>query len=66
MLFNSQAKSADGKPVMRAYTPVGDGKGYVDFVIKVYFPNERFPNGGVLTQLMEKFDIGDTIEVSPF
>ena len=25
---------------MRAYTPLGHGKGYVDFVIKAYFPLE--------------------------
>jgi len=30
--------SVEGKPVMRAYTPLGHGPGYVDFVIKAYFP----------------------------
>ena len=34
-----KAKSPAGKIVMRAYTPVGEGPGYVDFVIKVCFAN---------------------------
>jgi len=51
--------------VMRAYTPMGCGAGYVDFVIKVYFANvhPRFPDGGKLTQLLNGLNAGDTIEV---
>ena len=50
----------DGKPVMRAYTPVAVGPYYVDFVIKVYFPlPPKFPDGGVLTQHFE------TLKVNP-
>ena len=53
----------DGKPVMRAYTPVGSGPYYVEFVIKVYFPlPPKFPDGGVLTQHMETLKVGDTID----
>jgi len=63
--------SAAGETAMRAYTPLldphpeGCGEGYVDFVIKVYFANGHplFPDGGKLTQLLEKLRIGDTIEV---
>jgi len=55
--------SVEGKPVMRAYTPLGHGPGYVDFVIKAYFPLEpRFPNGGILTMHMETLAIGDTLQ----
>jgi len=52
------------KPVMRAYTPMGHGTGYVDFVIKVYFANvhPKFPDGGLLTQHMESLQIGDELE----
>mmetsp|Transcript_41391 Transcript_41391/g.100458 ORF Transcript_41391/g.100458 Transcript_41391/m.100458 type:complete len:814 (-) Transcript_41391:553-2994(-) len=59
-----KAKNAAGKLVMRAYTPVADGPGYVDFVIKVYFANvhPKFPDGGALTQIMEKMAVGDCIE----
>lgn len=39
----------EGKDVIRSYTPVSsnDDKGYIDFVIKVYFKNTnpRFPDG---------------------
>uniref|UniRef100_A0A7S0L9G1 Nitrate reductase n=1 Tax=Coccolithus braarudii TaxID=221442 RepID=A0A7S0L9G1_9EUKA len=53
----------DGKPVMRAYTPVGHGLGYVDFVIKVYFANVHpaFPNGGKLTQHLEGMKLGESL-----
>ena len=55
--------TVNGKPVVRAYTPLGHGPGYVEFIIKVYFANEhpRFPAGGVLTQHMEQMKIGDTL-----
>ena len=46
----------------RPYTPVSSDaldKGYVDFVIKVYFPNKEFPKGGVVSQKMEGLKIGD-------
>jgi nitrate reductase (NAD(P)H) len=55
----------DGKKVMRAYTPLDSGKGYVDFVIKVYFAgvHPRFPEGGKLTQHLDKMQLGETITV---
>merc|ERR1719393_573741 len=53
----------DGKPVMRAYTPVGSGPFYVEFIIKVYFPlPPKFPDGGILTQHMETLKVGDTLD----
>merc|ERR1711988_851459 len=60
-----KARSKTGESVMRAYTPMGSGQGYVDFVIKVYFANvhPRFPNGGKLTQILDDLAIGDTIDV---
>ena len=56
--------TVDGKLTMRAYTPVGFGTGYVEFVIKVYFANvhPKFPAGGILTQHMNKLQIGDTLD----
>eukprot|EP00325_Prymnesiales_sp_UTEX-LB-985_P002555 CAMPEP_0174696862 /NCGR_PEP_ID=MMETSP1094-20130205/2894_1 /TAXON_ID=156173 /ORGANISM="Chrysochromulina brevifilum, Strain UTEX LB 985" /LENGTH=836 /DNA_ID=CAMNT_0015893729 /DNA_START=39 /DNA_END=2549 /DNA_ORIENTATION=- len=58
-------KNAAGERVMRAYTPLESGTGYVDFVIKVYFANvhPRFPEGGKLTQLLDAMKPGDTVEV---
>jgi len=57
-------KNAAGERVMRAYTPLGTGAGYVDFVIKVYFANvhPRFPDGGKLTQLLDAMKLGEVIE----
>ena len=53
----------DGAPVMRAYTPVGCGPFYVEFIIKVYFPlPPKFPDGGKLTQHMETLKVGDTLD----
>ncbi len=39
--------------------------GYVDFVIKVYFPNvhPKFPNGGEMSHHLEKLNIGDAVEM---
>ncbi len=39
--------------------------GYVDFVIKVYFPNvhPKFPDGGQMSYHLEKLNIGDTVEI---
>lgn len=52
-----------GKPVIRAYTPLGHGLGFVDFVIKSYFPlPPHHPNGGALTMFMEQMQIGDTMQ----
>ena len=50
---------------MRAYTPMGCGLGYVDFVIKVYFANvhPKFPDGGKLTQILDSLKLGDMIDV---
>jgi len=46
-----------GEDVQRSYTPISsnDDKGFVEFVIKVYFPNvhPRFPNGGAMTMHLQ-------------
>uniref|UniRef100_A0A8R1DHG7 NADH-cytochrome b5 reductase n=1 Tax=Caenorhabditis japonica TaxID=281687 RepID=A0A8R1DHG7_CAEJA len=55
----------DGKLVVRPYTPVSsdEDKGFVDLMIKVYFKNtnEKFPDGGKMSQHLESLKIGDTI-----
>ena len=55
----------NGEFVMRPYTPVSGDElpGYVDLVIKVYFPNERFPEGGKLSQLLDTLKIGDSLDI---
>eukprot|EP00729_Bicosta_minor_P015587 gene15587-1889_t len=57
--------TVDGSTVVRPYTPItsDDDKGFFDLMIKVYFKgvNERFPEGGKMTQYMNNMKIGDTI-----
>ncbi|GMT08900.1 hypothetical protein PFISCL1PPCAC_197 [Pristionchus fissidentatus] len=56
----------DGKLVVRPYTPVSsdEDKGHVDLMIKVYFKavNERFPEGGKMSQHLESMQIGESID----
>ena len=49
--------------VKRSYTPISrvNQRGCVTFLIKVYHPTERFPEGGILTQYLSNLHIGDTI-----
>lgn len=53
--------------VTKSYTPVSsdDDKGYVEFVIKIYFKgvHPKFPNGGRMTQHLESLNIGDSINI---
>ncbi|CAM9387339.1 unnamed protein product, partial [Discosporangium mesarthrocarpum] len=46
-----------GKPVMRSYTPTSSDEdvGYVDFIVKIYFPNvePKFPDGGQMSMHLE-------------
>jgi nitrate reductase (NAD(P)H) len=56
-----------GEPCMRAYTPTSldDDVGFLEMVIKVYFANEneRFPEGGKMSQHFESLKVGDTIDI---
>jgi len=56
----------DGKLVVRPYTPISsdDDRGYVELMIKVYFSgvNEKFPDGGKMSQHLESLSIGDTMD----
>lgn len=58
-------KNGQGHEVMRSYTPItsDDEFGYVDFVIKVYFPNvhPKFPGGGQMTMHLENLKVGDKV-----
>ncbi|KAL3315525.1 NADH-cytochrome b5 reductase 2 [Cichlidogyrus casuarinus] len=56
----TMSAKVNGDRVVRSYTPItpDDVKGYVDFVIKVYKPNEKFPNGGVMSQYLSKLQPG--------
>lgn len=58
----------DGKDIVRSYTPITSDardKGYVDVMVKVYFANTnpKFPEGGKMSQHLEKMRPGETILV---
>jgi len=55
----------DGKNVKRSYTPItlDSAVGHVDCIIKVYMPNEKFPNGGAMSQYVNSLNVGDKINV---
>ncbi|KAF9153962.1 hypothetical protein BG015_002221 [Linnemannia schmuckeri] len=60
-----RGKANDGKVYVRAYTPISDDSldGHVEFLIKVYKPTEKFPEGGHLSQVLDTLHIGDTVDV---
>ncbi|KAF9203140.1 hypothetical protein BGZ59_001792 [Podila verticillata] len=60
-----RAEAQDGKVYVRAYTPVSDDRlaGHVEFLIKVYRPTTKFPEGGHLSQVLDSLHIGDTVDV---
>lgn len=39
-------------------------RGHFDLVIKVYFPNDEFPSGGLMSQQMDSLNIGDEMDFS--
>ena len=51
------------KPVSRAYTPVASEKGYFDLLVKIYYPTERFPTGGLMSQYLDRLQLGDCVNV---
>jgi nitrate reductase (NAD(P)H) len=55
----------DGETVLRRYTPISSNYdvGCVKFVIKVYYPCERFPNGGKMSQYVNTLKIGDYLDM---
>lgn len=55
----------NGELVYHKYTPVSpiNSLGFVDLLIKIYYPNEKFPEGGRLTQEIDKLEIGSTINI---
>lgn len=54
----------NGKLVMRAYTPTSSDHdiGVIEFVIKIYYPNEAFPEGGRFSQILGNLKVGETVD----
>lgn len=59
-------KDKDGEKIFRSYTPISriDEKGSLDLLIKVYFPCERFPDGGEMTQFLHGLEEGSRVRIS--
>lgn len=57
----------NGVQVSRKYTPLDleDHKGTFEMIIKIYRANENedYPNGGIMTQYLEKLAPGDFISI---
>ena len=60
--------NVNGEDIVRKYTPISDviDQTYVDFVIKIYRKNvhPKFPEGGLMTQYLESFKLGDSLLMS--
>jgi nitrate reductase (NAD(P)H) len=54
----------NGESVVRRYTPISSNYdvGCVKFVIKVYPPCERFPEGGKMSQYLDTLKVGDYLD----
>ncbi|GAA5913630.1 uncharacterized protein JCM6883_004028 [Sporobolomyces salmoneus] len=63
-LRRKPSSTEEGELVQRAYTPVSlsNAKGFIDLLIKVYFPTPGFPTGGKMTLGFEELVVGDKIE----
>ncbi|KAG6550915.1 hypothetical protein Mapa_007530 [Marchantia paleacea] len=59
------AANINNRLVMRAYTPVSCDKdvGYFDLLVKVYFKNESYPSGGLMSQHLDNLNVGEWIMV---
>ena len=62
------SEAGDVSEVRRKYTPISEihQKGNVDFVIKIYRAgvHPQFPNGGRMTQYLEKMEVGQYLKMS--
>ena len=54
----------NGEMVLRRYTPISSNHdiGCVKFVVKAYYPCERFPDGGKMSQYLDKLQVGDYLD----
>lgn len=70
--WNGRPDPEAGKSeIERKYTPCSldsdDGVGHFDVAIKVYKPNDKFSDGGKMSQHLDRMKIGDSIDVAgPF
>ncbi|KAF8649084.1 hypothetical protein AX16_006031 [Volvariella volvacea WC 439] len=58
-------KVVGGEIVQRAYTPLSrqEDKGFIDMLVKIYYPNRQYPLGGRMTLGFAELKVGDTVEL---
>ncbi|KXN90611.1 Nitrate reductase [NADPH], partial [Leucoagaricus sp. SymC.cos] len=58
-------RKVTGELVQRAYTPLSErsAKGFVDILVKIYYPTLAFPLGGRMTLGFSELLVGDTVEL---
>ena len=63
--FRVFTKTVDGKPKHHSYTPLlpPQTKGELKLLVKVYYSSKEFPEGGIVTQQLEKLKEGETITI---
>ncbi|OQV11635.1 putative NADH-cytochrome b5 reductase 3 [Hypsibius exemplaris] len=57
----------NGVKEVRSYTPISgehNERGHMDLIVKVYPPTPDFPNGGLMSQYLDKLGIGDEITIN--
>ena len=56
---------ADGELVSRKYTPISpvNERGTVTFLIKLYLPNDEFPEGGIMSIHLNSMKVGDKMKM---
>ncbi|KAJ9115229.1 hypothetical protein QFC20_001096 [Naganishia adeliensis] len=61
---HGKTEVVEGELVQRAYTPVSpaDAKGYIDLLIKLYLPNDKYSMGGKMTSGFNELEVGETME----
>lgn len=59
-------KDKNNNQISRSYTPISlvTQKGEIDLLIKVYFPNERFKEGGAMSQYLYYLEKGSRLKIS--
>ncbi|KAJ1257093.1 hypothetical protein BS78_K223100 [Paspalum vaginatum] len=53
----------NGKLCARPYTPTSraDEVGHLDLVVKIYFKNDKYPKGGIMSQYLDSLPVGESV-----
>ncbi|KIM36955.1 hypothetical protein M413DRAFT_448857 [Hebeloma cylindrosporum] len=63
--YKERGEIVQGELVQRAYTPLSErnAKGFIDLLIKIYYPSAEFPQGGRMTVGFAELVVGDVVEL---